>query len=224
MVASWEKLKPREIVSRVAASTLKEFAGTRGRDQLLLVRLADDPGGKVIAGLEATQGGVRASIVPTLHVLDYHTDLVNLQEPGEVRRLLRKAEPTDEQVLRKELESVPYFVTPLRKRLAGGTSSYMERISVGRARNMDIVLRDSSVSKFHAWFEVDEHGTFYIADAGSKNGTRIRDRVVEPREPTSLSPLDELRFGSVTTTICPAETFWRLLRNRAAGGDGTGLA
>ncbi len=33
---------------------------------------------------------------------------------------------------------------------------FPSRVSIGRARNADIVLRHESVSKFHAWFERDE--------------------------------------------------------------------
>src|SRR5688500_18771120 len=45
------------------------------------------------------------------------------------------------------------YVVPICKR---AEASFLHQVSVGRARNHDIVLRHRSVSKFHAWFEVTQ--------------------------------------------------------------------
>ena len=45
-------------------------------------------------------------------------------------------------------------------------------ITVGRARNNDVVLPSREVSSFHAWFS-HEGGTWKVCDAESSNGTTV---------------------------------------------------
>src|SRR4051794_37458393 len=46
---------------------------------------------------------------------------------------------------------------------------YPDRISIGRARNCDVVIRDPSVSKLHGHFRVTERRTLELIDPGSHN-------------------------------------------------------
>jgi pSer/pThr/pTyr-binding forkhead associated (FHA) protein len=108
--------------------------------------------------------------------------------------------------VRRLFERHPHFALQLRKR-AG--DAYADRISVGRARNKDVVLREESVSKFHAWFEMDEEGRFYLADAGSANGTRVAGRLLVPRELSPVAMGAVIEFGGVRATLCPGELLWR---------------
>jgi pSer/pThr/pTyr-binding forkhead associated (FHA) protein len=87
----------------------------------------------------------------------------------------------------------------------------MDRISVGRARNKDIVLRHQSVSKFHCWFEVDDAGAFYVTDAGSKNATKVNANSLKARERTRVEPGDVIRFGSVEAIMCAPRVLWAAL-------------
>jgi pSer/pThr/pTyr-binding forkhead associated (FHA) protein len=89
----------------------------------------------------------------------------------------------------------------------------VDRISVGRAHNNDIVLRHSSVSKFHAWLECDEGRVFYVGDAKSKNGTKVNGEAVAG-ELHRLAAGDEIRFGQVVTTICPPDLFWDVVAEK----------
>ena len=86
----------------------------------------------------------------------------------------------------------------------------MGRVSVGRAHNKDIVLRHSSVSKFHAWFEVEPE-CMYVSDAGSTNLTRVNDETIEPRTRVVVAPGDAVRFGALETVLCSPETLWSYL-------------
>ena len=54
------------------------------------------------------------------------------------------------------------YAVVLHKR-AGSQTLSEHRICIGRSRNTDIVLRDESVSKLHAWFERDEDGNYSSA-------------------------------------------------------------
>ena len=49
---------------------------------------------------------------------------------------------------------------------------WTDRISVGRARNNDIFIRDSSVSKLHCYFTTMNR-ELTLHDAGSRNGTMV---------------------------------------------------
>jgi hypothetical protein len=93
-----------------------------------------------------------------------------------------------------------WFAIPFRKPVAS-ESRYPKRISIGRSADKDIVLRHNTVSKFHAWFELAIEGTYHVADAGSRNGTRLNGRNVVAG-PMPIAPGDTLRFGSVEALVC----------------------
>jgi pSer/pThr/pTyr-binding forkhead associated (FHA) protein len=112
------------------------------------------------------------------------------------------------------LEKDRYFGVPLRKRKSA-EALYPDRISVGRATNKDIVLRHQSVSKFHAWFEIDSEGCFYVADAGSKNLTRINGYAIVAHDPSPVEAGDSLCFGSVEAVLCSPRALWATLSGGA---------
>jgi pSer/pThr/pTyr-binding forkhead associated (FHA) protein len=98
----------------------------------------------------------------------------------------------------------------------GGDTAYKDRISVGRARNKDIVLRHPSVSKFHGWFEVDERGMAYFTDDDSKNRTRVNGMLLFPRERSQIQSGDTIRFGSVEAILCAPLVFYKAVRTASA--------
>lgn len=87
---------------------------------------------------------------------------------------------------------------------------YPERISVGRARNCDVVLRDGSVSKLHAHFYVEADGAFDLVDLESQNGTRVNGRTLAPHQRERVLLGDELEFGTVRATIADADALYEL--------------
>jgi len=89
------------------------------------------------------------------------------------------------------------------------SAAFPDRISIGRAANKDIVLRDASVSKFHAWFGVDEAATLYLVDAGSTNHTKVGSRLLTPRSPEPVPTGTTIRFGSIDTVLLDAEMLWK---------------
>jgi FHA domain-containing protein len=91
------------------------------------------------------------------------------------------------------------------------SSAYPNRISIGRASNKDIVLRHTSVSKFHAWFGVDEAAALYLTDAGSTNHTFVSGKALTPRAPEPVAPGAVIRFGSVDALVLDAPTLWKLV-------------
>lgn len=102
---------------------------------------------------------------------------------------------------------------PLQKR-DEGDAAFMDRISVGRAQNKDIVLRHPSVSKFHAWFEVDASQSVRVFDSGSTNRTQVNRRPIEPRTSVAVATGDLVQFGAVETVMCSPEMLWWCVNRR----------
>lgn len=103
------------------------------------------------------------------------------------------------------------FFSAVRKRVDGG-GALGDRVSVGRAMNKDVVLRHSSISKFHAYLQRSETGLWSVTDAGSKNGTSVEGARLDPKESRRLASGERVTFGSIQTAFLDARTVWQLLR------------
>jgi hypothetical protein len=88
---------------------------------------------------------------------------------------------------------------------------YPDRVSVGRARNCDLVMRDPSVSKLHAHFRVGGP-KLELVDIDSQNGTRVNGRPLAPHQPAQVASGDTILFGSVAAKLVDAATLYDLLR------------
>ena len=63
-------------------------------------------------------------------------------------------------------------------------NQWQGKVSVGRARNNDIVLPAPSISKVHAVFQRAADGTGWkLTDVGSRNGTSLNGVPLAPNEP-----------------------------------------
>jgi hypothetical protein len=89
---------------------------------------------------------------------------------------------------------------------------YADRISVGRAKTNDIVIRDSSVSKLHAHFLKIADGAVGIRDANSKNGVTVNGRRVGSSAPEPLKSGDLVQIGHVETHFFDPAALWARLR------------
>ena len=97
-----------------------------------------------------------------------------------------------------------YQVFPVTK---NQNNPWPDRISLGRARNCDVVIRHASVSKLHAHFFI-ERSKLVLADAKSTNGCRVNDRALAPGERVPLSCGDVLCLGMIEATLfSPAGLF-----------------
>ncbi len=88
---------------------------------------------------------------------------------------------------------------------------YPDRVSVGRARNCDLVMRDPSISKLHAHFRVGGP-TLELVDIDSQNGTRVNGRQLAPHQPATVASGDTILFGSVAAKLVDAAMLYDLLR------------
>jgi pSer/pThr/pTyr-binding forkhead associated (FHA) protein len=79
-------------------------------------------------------------------------------------------------------------------------ASFPDRITIGRTSNNDVVIADTSISRFHAYVRRVGAG-WVVADAGSKNGSWIKGSALEPRKEQPLTSRSVLRFGDVDVTF-----------------------
>jgi len=194
-----------------AARKQMDFMGEFGETPFLLVRI-DDTAGELAAGLASTStlGEYAIDAGSSLGMSTVAIDTSAVLE--QMRRAQGDAGArTGNDQIPTEMLTRCYFIVPLRKRASEEATVMRERISVGRTRNHDIVLRDRSVSKFHAYFQI-EQDTVFVSDAGSKNGTRLgSDKVSSSR--TEVAPGAVVTFGSIEVALCTAESLWDILKD-----------
>lgn len=118
------------------------------------------------------------------------------------------AQAMAKQGLKLSPELAQYYVFPVVKAM---NNPWPERISVGRARNNDIVLADSSVSKLHAHFSFGDGTKQHLTDAGSRNGTRINEEALVEHVRTAVRPGDVITFGGTTVTYLDAAGLYELI-------------
>ena len=102
-----------------------------------------------------------------------------------------------------------YEVMPIAKKQG---HPYPDRISVGRARNSDLVLRDPSVSKLHAHFKTRENGKFDLVDLESQNGTFVNGNQLTPNKAEPVWPGDNISFGNVNAWLLDAGALYDLMK------------
>lgn len=96
---------------------------------------------------------------------------------------------------------------------------YSDRISVGRARNCDVVLRNPSVSKLHAHMRREPNGSWVLIDVNSHNGTSIDGMRVQPSQPVPLRIGEQVTFGGMVVRIVDASQLYLVLVGRSPWGS-----
>ena len=203
--------QPRELLLQAGQQSLDVFlAGCESR--FFLIVLLDEPNSELATGLlalEASRGESDGLAFRTV-VRDLDATLVGDKV---TRMAVQKSSPIVPAVAGQtsdrvppELLKVPCHVVPIRKRAEG---SFLQHVSVGRARNHDIVLRHRSVSKFHAWFELHDGTRLMVKDSESRNHTFVDGQQVVNR--VEVHPGQTVRFGSVEGRVCTGESLWRAL-------------
>lgn len=197
-----DNLLPHSLVEQIGSTPRSQFCAQFANTRFLLVRLEGRPA--LVQWLEATGNSRGAELSPTRDSISYATGIANLAKLKAGMNVVRTPQALAQVVKRER-----WFAAALRKRADGGSKSFIDRISIGRATNNDIVLRDPTVSKFHAWFECDDEGQFYLADGHSTNGTRLNGNPLA-KQPERVGQGDEIAFGDVQAMLCNAELLWDL--------------
>lgn len=92
-------------------------------------------------------------------------------------------------------------VYPLVKKPA---AAFPELITIGRTVNNDVVLANHSISRLHLYVTC-KNGQWWIADAGSKNGSWIDGQKLQPRREVLLTSAKLVRVGELYLTFHLAE-------------------
>lgn len=197
-----KNLLPNLILARARAQSVAAFARGYTGTLFLLIRVDDDQGDLRVGLDESTAEVPRPT--PTRDRIGFST-AVDLEDP---RGSLAAPPPAlDYLELRKRLLAAAYYAVPIKKRELGA-KPFAGKVSVGRARNNDIVLRHATVSKFHAWFDL-EGDRVLLADARSKNRTWLSGQPLTPNDPVEVPPGAAIRFGRVSTLVVTPEALWR---------------
>ena len=131
----------------------------------------------------------------------------DLDPPGEERYMVtesgtRKLRPTLSDPLVFELRKVMGKPNPLTM-----------AITVGRADTNDVVIEDTSISRFHAYFQQDVRtGIWSLIDAESSNHTYVGPLRLEASKPYKLTDEAQLRFGDVPVLFFLPASFRRYLQ------------
>ena len=87
--------------------------------------------------------------------------------------------------------------------------------TVGRAPNNDIVLASDTISKFHAYFKKTATDEYAVADAGSRNGTRVNGIQIHRHSPQILKGGELIEFArTFRAAYHTPESLFRLIALR----------
>jgi hypothetical protein len=90
-------------------------------------------------------------------------------------------------------------------------NAFKSKVTVGRAKNNDIILRAAKVSKLHAAFVQDARG-YQVMDMGSANGTVITGVRLKKNQVVRLKTGDMISFWRYVFEFFRSEDFLNLLR------------
>lgn len=196
-----------ELLAQLQQLDEVSFERTHRGGAFLAVRLRDDAP-ELAEGLKLLTGRTQP-VRPAISALAFKTKAMSGDEAASLTWTARSsARPRANP---KALTQTSHYVVRLEKR-ADLDAAYPERISVGRAANKDVVLRHTSISKFHAWFELDDQLNWHVIDAGSTNHTFVRGVCTTPRERVAVPFGSSLQFGSIEALLLDAASLWSAVR------------
>lgn len=124
---------------------------------------------------------------------------VNVTLPDlKVKELL--SEPETKAVSEKEIFIVGFSVNGKNKEIEL-KFDLGERKSVGRTKENDLMIEDTSISKVHAAFVFNSQSQLVLADTGSTNGTFINGQRIAYGRAFPVNDGDALKFGTVDVSL-----------------------
>jgi hypothetical protein len=205
---SWQaNLSPPSRVTAAKAQSFASFVAEQESKALLLVSLKNESD-KFITTLSQLDAEPREHLVS-----DMIEGKTGMGEPLRDTWPSELLQSFDEDDLVGLVAKTRHFVLAIRKR-PGFELREPDRVVVGRARASDVVLSSATVSKLHAWFEMDENGSYFVIDKRSRNGTRVNGQRIPAERAVPLSPGDRLEFGLVRAVFCPTVTFWKAVNHK----------
>ncbi|MGQ0508138.1 MAG: FHA domain-containing protein [Myxococcaceae bacterium] len=102
------------------------------------------------------------------------------------------------------------------RKLNKPSNAFAMGITVGRTAANDLVVSDSTVSRFHAYFQHDR-GNWSLVDADSKFGTWVGPMKLTPSKAAVVPDQAKLRFGNVEARFMLPNTFLGYVRKATTG-------
>ena len=130
-----------------------------------------------------------------------HTDDVTRESSVDLERQTFVAAP-DGQHGPRRLEIYPLAKKP--------HAPFPDMITIGRTPNNDVVLKDATVSRLHAFFR-HRDGHWQIADGGSKNGTYLDGTVLAPRKERDVASGQRIKIGDLELVFYTSEELFKML-------------
>jgi pSer/pThr/pTyr-binding forkhead associated (FHA) protein len=91
---------------------------------------------------------------------------------------------------------------------------FQSKITVGRAKNNDVVIRAPKISKLHAVF-LKDGGKPSLVDRGSVNGTILNEAKLKPNDPVSIKSGDIVAFWRFVFMYLDVEGLIRLMKTQS---------
>jgi hypothetical protein len=105
----------------------------------------------------------------------------------------------------------PWSPEALKKREGSPVS---DRISLGRADHVDVVIRSRFVSKLHAHVILPAGADATITDLESQNGTFVNNARLDAHKPAVISNGDVVSFGQVHCEFAMSDVVYYALRRK----------
>lgn len=105
---------------------------------------------------------------------------------------------------KKNMQAVPILKT--------NRNAYKSKITVGRAKNNDIVIRARKVSKIHATFIPKDRDRFQFMDMGSSNATIVNGTQLVEKEPILVESGDRIAMWRYIFEFIEPRPLIRILR------------
>ena len=100
---------------------------------------------------------------------------------------------------------------PVAKRPGGNPFTNM--ITIGRAKNNDIIISATDMSKFHAYLSQDPStGNWTLTDSGSTNGSYLDGERLVPRESYPIDPGQSAFLASTQITLLQGSVLYNFVR------------
>jgi len=103
------------------------------------------------------------------------------------------------------------------EKVPGRKNAFSMGVTIGRVETNDIQIDDSSVSRFHAFFQLDAKlAAWFLSDADSKNGTFVDGIRLEKNEKVRLRDGAAVRFGDTAMKFVFAASITAFIDEMAA--------
>lgn len=105
------------------------------------------------------------------------------------------------------------------EKVPGRMNPFAMGVTLGRLESNDIVIDDGSVSRFHAWLQLDARThSWSITDAESKNGTWVDGQRLAARQRMDLRDGAEVKVGDVVLRFLSPDALLAFVERASQGG------